>query len=40
MESFAANYGGTEMLAPLKATIEQRYKDIPLEVMLLTDGAI
>jgi hypothetical protein len=34
-----ANYGGTEMLAPLKATIEQRYKDIPLEMMVLTDGA-
>ncbi|KAF2871509.1 von Willebrand factor type A domain-containing protein [Massariosphaeria phaeospora] len=39
-ETFSANYGGTEMLTPLKATIEQRYKDIPLEVMLLTDGEI
>jgi len=38
--SFTANYGGTEMLAPLKATIEQRYKDMPLDVMLLTDGEI
>jgi hypothetical protein len=37
-DEFAANYGGTEMLAPLKATIEQRYNDIPLDVMLLTDG--
>ncbi|KAH7082718.1 von Willebrand factor type A domain-containing protein [Paraphoma chrysanthemicola] len=39
-DSFTANYGGTEMLAPLKRTIEQRYNDIPLDVMLLTDGEI
>ncbi len=39
-ESFSANYGGTEMLAPLKATIEKRYKDMPLEVMMLTDGEV
>lgn len=38
--TFCADYGGTEMLKPLKATIEQRYKDIPLEIMLLTDGEI
>ncbi|KAL5421030.1 hypothetical protein PMIN04_005939 [Paraphaeosphaeria minitans] len=38
--SLAANYGGTEMLEPLKATIQQRYRDLPLEVMMLTDGAI
>ncbi|KAI8930840.1 hypothetical protein NX059_011860 [Plenodomus lindquistii] len=38
--NFSANYGGTEMLRPLKATIERRYKDMPLEVMLLTDGEI
>ncbi|KAF1939498.1 von Willebrand domain-containing protein [Clathrospora elynae] len=37
-ETFSANYGGTEMLEPLRATIEQRYKDMPLEVMMLTDG--
>jgi len=37
---FSANYWGTEMLAPLKATIEQRYQDMPLDVMLLTDGEI
>ncbi|KAF2848424.1 VIT-domain-containing protein [Plenodomus tracheiphilus IPT5] len=35
-----ADYGGTEMLGPLKETIERRYKDMPLEVMLLTDGEI
>lgn len=38
--NFNANFGGTEMLAPLKATILQRYQDIPLEVMLVTDGDI
>jgi hypothetical protein len=37
-ETFQANYGGTEMLTPLKATIDQRYKDMPLDVMVLTDG--
>ena len=37
-DELAANYGGTEMLSPLKATIENRYKDIPLEIIMLTDG--
>lgn len=36
----SANYGGTEMLEPLSATIERRYKDMPLEIILLTDGEI
>ncbi|OCK85183.1 VIT-domain-containing protein [Lepidopterella palustris CBS 459.81] len=40
VETFQANFGGTEMYQPIKATLEQRYKDIPLEVMLLTDGEI
>jgi hypothetical protein len=39
-DTFTANYGGTEMLTPLKATIEQRYNDMPLDVMLLTDGEV
>ncbi|KAJ4372984.1 hypothetical protein N0V83_003275 [Neocucurbitaria cava] len=39
-DTFSANYGGTEMLDPLKSTIETRYKDMPLEVILLTDGEI
>ncbi|KAH3943208.1 hypothetical protein HBH70_118000 [Parastagonospora nodorum] len=39
-EQFSANYNGTEMLAPLKATIDQRYKDMPLDIILLTDGQI
>ncbi|EMD70119.1 hypothetical protein COCSADRAFT_132672 [Bipolaris sorokiniana ND90Pr] len=38
VSSFAANYGGTEMLQPLRATIERRYKDMDLDIMLLTDG--
>jgi hypothetical protein len=36
--SFQADYGGTEMLSPLRATIDQRYKDMPLDIMVLTDG--
>ncbi|KAF2737448.1 von Willebrand domain-containing protein [Polyplosphaeria fusca] len=39
-QSMDASLGGTEMFRPLKSTIEQRYKDIPLDVMLLTDGEI
>ncbi|KAF1848931.1 VIT-domain-containing protein [Cucurbitaria berberidis CBS 394.84] len=39
-DTFSANYGGTEMLYPLKATIDQRYKDMSLEVVMLTDGEI
>jgi hypothetical protein len=35
-----ANYGGTEMLRPVEATIQQRYNDMSLEVILLTDGGI
>jgi hypothetical protein len=35
-----ADYGGTEMLRPVKATIKQRYNDMSLEVILLTDGEI
>ncbi|KAL8911577.1 MAG: hypothetical protein Q9171_003291 [Xanthocarpia ochracea] len=40
VEGFKANYGGTETFDALKATIDNRYKDIPCEVMLLTDGDI
>ncbi|KAJ9643635.1 hypothetical protein H2199_004314 [Coniosporium tulheliwenetii] len=40
VETFQANYGGTEMYAPLMSTIERRFKDMSLEVMLLTDGEI
>lgn len=40
VESFEANLGGTETSAAIKAAIESRYQDLPLEVMLLTDGEI
>ncbi|KAK5099637.1 hypothetical protein LTR24_001296 [Lithohypha guttulata] len=38
--TFSSNYGGTEMLQPVKAVLQLRYEDLPLEVMLLTDGEI
>lgn len=37
-EELQADYGGTETLPPLKAAIEQRYKDMSLDVIMLTDG--
>lgn len=40
VNTFSADYGGTEMLEPIQATINQRYKDIALNVLLLTDGEI
>jgi uncharacterized protein with von Willebrand factor type A (vWA) domain len=40
VESIDADMGGTKMFEPFKATFERRYKDIPLEVILLTDGQI
>ncbi|KAF9346438.1 hypothetical protein BGX26_002067 [Mortierella sp. AD094] len=40
VDTFTANMGGTEMLEPFKAVFDQRRNDTPLEVMLLTDGAI
>ncbi|KAK5155274.1 hypothetical protein LTS14_006229 [Recurvomyces mirabilis] len=35
-----AAYGGTELLKPIVAAFEQRLGDMPLEVMMLTDGEI
>ncbi len=40
LQGFSANYGGTEMLEPVKAACKNRYNDMPLEVMVLTDGQI
>jgi len=40
VETFQANYGGTEMIAPVEATLKQRYTDMSLEVFLVTDGEI
>jgi hypothetical protein len=37
---FRADMGGTETYSAIKATIDRRYTDIPLEIMLLTDGDI
>lgn len=37
---FDSNYGGTQIFEPLKATIENRYNDMELEVLLLTDGEV
>jgi hypothetical protein len=37
---FRADFGGTETFAAIKATIENRFTDIPLEIILLTDGDI
>jgi len=37
---FRADMGGTETFGAIKATIERRFTDIPLEIMLLTDGDI
>ncbi|KAN0091683.1 von Willebrand factor type A domain containing protein [Hyaloscypha variabilis] len=38
--NFQANFGGTETFGAIQATVENRFKDIPLEIILLTDGDI
>ncbi|TVY80474.1 von Willebrand factor A domain-containing protein 5A [Lachnellula suecica] len=40
LTTFSANMGGTETFGAIKATVESRFGDIPLEIMLLTDGDI
>ena len=40
VDTFQSNMGGTEMCQPIKAVFEKRYKDMNLEVFLLTDGDI
>lgn len=40
IKTFDADFGGTEMLEPVKATIEARKKERNLELFLLTDGDI
>jgi hypothetical protein len=40
VQGFNAQYGGTEMLEPFKEVFERRLGDLPLEIMLLTDGEI
>jgi hypothetical protein len=38
VDTFQAQYGGTEILEPVQVAFEQRLNDMSLEVMLLTDG--
>lgn len=38
--SFSASYGGTMILEPMIEAFKNRLKDMPLEIMLLTDGEI
>ena len=40
VNSFDAGLGGTEILEPITGAFERRLGDMPLEVMLLTDGEI
>ena len=40
VSKFQANYGGTDILNPMKETLARRYKDMNLEVFLVTDGEI
>ena len=40
VESFEANFGGTEMFGPMEETIKKRYSDMNLEIFLVTDGEI
>lgn len=40
VETFKADYGGTDIFDALRETINNRHGDISCEVMLLTDGAI
>ncbi|EGC47762.1 von Willebrand domain-containing protein [Histoplasma capsulatum var. duboisii H88] len=40
VDSVSANLGGTEILAPVRATVERRLKDLDLDILLLSDGEI
>ncbi len=40
LRTFQANMFGTETFEAIRATVEQRFQDIPLEIILLTDGDI
>lgn len=40
VQNFDANYGGTEIQAPVEATVNNRLKNSPLEIMVLTDGQV
>ncbi|SPJ73507.1 related to Vault poly [Fusarium torulosum] len=38
VQTFESNYGGTDVYQPFEATFQKRYRDMNLEVFLLTDG--
>ncbi|KAL2209662.1 hypothetical protein CC79DRAFT_1270664 [Sarocladium strictum] len=40
VEEFSADMGGTEIYEPMKQAFSQRYPDMELEVIMLTDGQI
>jgi hypothetical protein len=40
VQGFNASYGGTELLSPVKAAFESHHPDMPLELIVLTDGQI
>lgn len=40
VNGFAANFVGTKMYEPMKEIMERRDKDVPLQIILLTDGQI
>ncbi|MAD85570.1 MAG: hypothetical protein CL912_21630 [Deltaproteobacteria bacterium] len=40
VQTFGADMGGTQTFGAIKGTIERRWSDIPLEIILLTDGDI
>ncbi|KAI1121124.1 von Willebrand factor type A domain-containing protein [Nemania abortiva] len=40
VDAFQSNFGGTEMYPPVQATIDQRFTDMSLDAIILTDGEI
>lgn len=40
VESFGADFGGTEMYSAIEATLKNRLPGMPLEMLVLTDGQI
>jgi hypothetical protein len=40
VETFSANFGGTKILNAVKESIKKRYKDLELNVLVITDGQI
>jgi von Willebrand factor type A domain/Vault protein inter-alpha-trypsin domain len=40
VEQFDASFGGTEILSAVKNTVKNRYEDMQLEVIIVTDGQI